>query len=251
MNRRFIYGFSVWLFILITSCKGNYQVSKPGFQTLSVSSDSAQALDQTVTKLIKPYQQKLDSQMNQRVMVATQDLVKTSPEGSLGNMVCDELMRYALNKGHSIDLCVFNAGGLRIPVVYKGDVFVRTIFELLPFDNELVVLDITGEQLESLLHLVAANGGWPVSGIRMKIEQSKAQDISFTNGRALEPKKYYRLLTSDYLAGGGDMAFMLKDAANYESLSVLMRNALIEQLKDNFYSGETLQAVQDGRITKN
>lgn len=250
MNRRFTFGLWVLLLMFLSSCKGAYQINKTSFINLSVSSDSAQLLDQTVLKIIKPYQQKLDSQMTQRIMVASQDLEKASPEGSLGNMVCDELMRYALNKGHAIDVCVFNAGGLRIPVIYKGDIFVRTIFELLPFDNELVVLDLTGVQLISLLDLVAANGGWPVSGVRMKIGQSRAQDIQFVNGRSLEPDKYYRLLTSDYLAGGGDNAFMLKNAANYESLAVMMRNALIEQLKDNFYSGETLQAVKDGRITK-
>lgn len=251
MNRQYTFGWLVLFLILISSCKNVYVAGNPSFKTLSVSSDSAQFLDQTVAKIIQPYQQKLDSQMNQRIMIATQDLVKASPEGSLGNMVCDELTRYALNKGHVIDVCVFNSGGLRIPVIYKGDIFVRTIFELLPFDNELVVLDVTGEQLEAFLNLIASNGGWPVSGIRMKIENARAVDIQFINGRSLEPNKYYRLLTSDYLAGGGDMAFMLKDAANYESLSVMMRNALIEQLKDDFYSGETLQAVQDGRITKN
>jgi hypothetical protein len=37
---------------------------------------------------------------------------------------------------------------------------------------------------------------------------------------------------------------------NYESVSVMLRTALIEQLKNNFYEGETLQAIKDGRITK-
>jgi 2',3'-cyclic-nucleotide 2'-phosphodiesterase (5'-nucleotidase family) len=250
MKRKMRKLVSVSLLFLLCACQSNFHFVKLSHQSVSIMPDTGVLLDQTVLRIIEPYKLKLDSQMNQRIMVASQDLVKENPEGSLGNMVCDELMQYAFAKGLQVDLCVLNSGGLRIPTIYKGDIYIRTIFELLPFDNELVVLDVTGDQLEAFLNVVAANGGWPVSGIRMKIGNTKAQDIQFTNGKPFEHQKVYRLLTSDYLAGGGDMASMLKNPLNYESVSVMLRTALIEQLKNNFYEGETLQAIKDGRITK-
>ena len=250
MNKPLRVLISFFLVLLLAACQSNFQLSTITHQTSAIRSDSGQFLDQTVLVTIAPYKLKLDSLMNQRIMVATQDLVKENPEGSLGNMVCDQLMGYAYSKGIQADLCILNAGGLRIPVIYKGDIFVRTIYELMPFDNELVVLDLSGEQLLAFLDLVSANGGWPVSGLRFKIKNAKAQDIQFANGKPFETKKVYRLLTSDYLAGGGDMAAMLKNPLNYESFSVMLRTALMEQLKNNFYAGETLQAIKDGRITK-
>lgn len=240
----------LFLGLILAACQTQYQAKSQSSQTVPiVASDTLQVLDQAIVKIIAPYKEQLDGQMNSRIMVASADLVKENPEGSLGNMVCDVMMRFAKQQGKLPDVCVFNAGGLRIPTIYKGDITQRTIFELLPFDNQLVMLKISGAQLKDLLDLVAANGGWPVAGLQMKIVQKKAANI-LINQNALDEKAHYWVLTSDYLAGGGDNASMLKEASESYTFNYLLRDALIMQLKTMFYDGETLQALKDGRITK-
>jgi 2',3'-cyclic-nucleotide 2'-phosphodiesterase (5'-nucleotidase family) len=240
----------LFLGLITLSCQTQYQVKNHSSQAFALSAtDTPQVLDQAVIKLITPYKEKLDGQMNTRIMVASADLVKENPEGSLGNMVCDVMMRFATSQGKMPDVCVFNAGGLRIPTIYKGDITIRTIFELLPFDNQLVMVKLSGAQLKELLDLVAANGGWPVAGLQMKIAQKQAVNV-IINQNILDDKAQYWVLTSDYLADGGDNAAMLKTASERYTFNFLLRDALIMQLKSMFYDGETLQALKDGRITK-
>jgi 2',3'-cyclic-nucleotide 2'-phosphodiesterase (5'-nucleotidase family) len=240
----------LFLGLITLSCQTQYQVKNHNSQSIAIAAtDTPQVLDQAVIKLITPFKEQLDGQMNARIMVASADLVKENPEGSLGNMVCDVMMRFAISQGKMPDVCVFNAGGLRIPTIYKGDITIRTIFELLPFDNQLVMVKLSGAQLKELLDLVAANGGWPVAGLQMKIAQKQAVNV-IINQNILDEKAQYWVLTSDYLADGGDNAAMLKTPSERYTFNFLLRDALIMQLKSMFYDGETLQALKDGRITK-
>jgi 2',3'-cyclic-nucleotide 2'-phosphodiesterase (5'-nucleotidase family) len=249
-RKKNFYGHSLLIIgLLLIGCKASLQIKSHQFINSPISSDSAQVLDQSVLKTIAPYKAKVDGQMNERIMVASADLTKESPEGSLGNMVCDVLMRYAIKQGNQPDVCVLNAGGLRIPTIYKGDILVRTVFELLPFDNQLVMLQVSGAQLKELLDLVAQNNGWPVAGLRITIKDKKAESI-LIKGEPIDLAAKYWVLTSDYLAGGGDNAAMLKQPLQHLDFTIMLRDALIAQLKNMFYDGETLQAVKDGRITK-
>ena len=121
----------LFLGLTLAACQTQYQVKNQNSETVPiVATDTLQVLDQAVLKLIAPYKEQLDGQMNSRIMVASADLLKENPEGSLGNMVCDVMMRFAKQQGKLPDVCVFNAGGLRIPTIYKGDITQRTIFEL-------------------------------------------------------------------------------------------------------------------------
>jgi 2',3'-cyclic-nucleotide 2'-phosphodiesterase (5'-nucleotidase family) len=183
-------------------------------------------------------------------MVASEDLRKEQPEGSLGNMVCDVLMRYAKEKGVKPDFCLLNNGGLRIPTIYKGDIFVRTIYELMPFDNQLVLLKVKGSKCAELFELIAQSNGVPVSGLQMTIADGKPTQVKIQQND-FDVNKDYWVLTSDYLANGGDKANALKDPTEWKDLSIKIRDVLIVQLKEMYYSGETLQAIKDGRITKN
>ncbi|MDZ4667069.1 MAG: 5'-nucleotidase [bacterium] len=235
--------------VVISACGTSYQVKEQQNQNRGIKGDSSLASDETVIDLIKPYKLALDSLMNIHVIDASTDLKKAQPEGSLGNMVCDVFMEYAKNNKLQADFCVLNNGGLRIPVLYKGPIAVRTVFELLPFDNQVVLVKVRGQKCLELFNVLAQNNGAPVAGLNMDIENDLATNIKIM-GVPFDVAKDYWILTSDYLANGGDKAEALLNPLERIDTQKLMRDALIEQLKIMNSRGQNLNAVKDGRISK-
>src|SRR6185369_14132787 len=78
--------------------------------------------------------------------------------GSLGNFVADAIRNRAQTRlGKPVLLAITNSGGLRKDSIPEGDVRVADIFELMPFENALVTLDLTGEQLLRFMAVVLKN----------------------------------------------------------------------------------------------
>jgi len=197
-----------------------------------------------------PYKQKLDSSMSEVLIYAENDFVKKTHCGSLGSMFCDVLMGYMQNNhtDFKIDFCLLNNGGLRIPFIAKGAITTNTAFELMPFENELVILELSAEQCQQLFNDIANSGGAPVSGVTFNIENKTARQILIGN-LPLNPNKNYYLLTSDYLANGGDKAEVLTNALSKKTLNTKIRDAFILQLRHMNSKGLTLKAPTDERIT--
>jgi 2',3'-cyclic-nucleotide 2'-phosphodiesterase (5'-nucleotidase family) len=165
-------------------------------------------------------------------------------------MVCDVLMQYARSKNLQADLCLMNNGGLRIPVIYKGQVSVRTVYELMPFENQLVLVKIKGSKFKELMQMLASSGGAPVAGINLLIQDNAIQSL-LVQGQPFDEQKEYRVLTSDYLANGGDKYDALKNPIERIDLNLLLRDVLIETLYKMDTDGAHLIPVIDGRIRKN
>lgn len=238
------------LFIVFSACITQQQVKDKQIHNTRIKADSIGEEDARLKAMIAPYKLKLDSLMNIRIMEASADLKKEQPEGALGNMVCDLLMKYTIRNGNHPDFCILNNGGLRVPTIYAGSVYIRTVYELMPFDNQLVMLKIKGSKCVELFNLIAQNNGVPVSGLRMLIQNNQASNV-LVQGNSFDINKDYWVLTSDYLANGGDNAEALKNPIETIDLKEKIRDVLIAQMKEMYYNGETLQATKDGRITKN
>lgn len=237
--------------LLLLSCHTQQQVQGTHSINMRMKADSVQVLDQNIIQTIKPYKLAIDSLMNIEINTATTEMKKELPEGALGNMVCDVLMDYASAYSEvKPDFCLMNNGGLRIPTIYIGAVYVRTIYELMPFENQLLLLKVKGSNCKLLLDVIAQNGGAPVSGLRMKIEKDSASEVLIQNLN-FDINKEYWILTSDYLANGGDKTDALKDALQVIDLNIKIRDALLVQIKQMKTNGKTLAGVKDGRIIKN
>jgi len=87
-----------------------------------------------------------------------------------------------------------------------------------------------------------------VGGLRAKIRNGQVQDVTFTNGRTLQPNETYTVALSDYVADGGDNAVFLKDAVKRENINYLIRDALIDYFRQQGKTGQPIKPVSDGRI---
>lgn len=191
---------------------------------------------------------KMDEQIGETEMA----MERAQPEGLLGNFVADACLSvaekyYYPEDNGKIDFCILNNGGLRAPLPL-GKITRKNIFEVMPFENSLAVLTLKGETLEKLFSFIAVKGGVPVSGIKLQIKDTAAMNIEVL-GKLFEQEKTYRVVTSDYLANGGDGLFFLSNAVKRENLNLKVRDALFEYIGELTKAGKKITANVEGRIT--
>ena len=245
-----LFRISLLLFILVLqNCSGPFYLKETRTSQTRIKQDSLQSVDSTIVKMIAPYKLKLDAQMNEVLNISDVELVKDRPEGTLCNFAADAVLNYG-NRTYEkpVDFCVLNYGGLRLPSIQKGNITLGKIYELMPFDNMVEVVEIDGASCKQLLDVIAKNGGWPVSGVKFKINQSIAEDI-FIKGQPFDINKTYTLVTSDYLVNGGDGLQMLKNLSKKTSLNYKIRDAIIEYVREQKNNNQNINTQKDGRIT--
>lgn len=204
--------------------------------------------DPAIAKIIAPYKEQLDAEMNEVIGTSAVELTKAKPESSLGNFVADLVHEQSeLYFGASIDFGVVNYGGLRIPNISKGPITTRRVFELMPFDNELVVLKVKGTVVQKLFDRMADYGGWPISHqVSYTINKGLPENI-LINGAPIDEEKVYKIAISDYVANGGDKCSFFVDEAQV-GLTKKFRDAIIENIKMRTANDEIIESKIEGRV---
>src|SRR6266536_5276139 len=214
--------------------------------------------DPAVMKMLEPYRAKV-AELEVVIGKLKGELRKGGVgAGSLGNFVTDGMRAQASAKlGKPVDLALMNGGGLRRNTIGEGELRARDIFELLPFENALVTLDLTGEQILKLLGVVVssreAQSGAQVTYVTKadKSTQFEAAKLLDQNGREgkIDPKAIYSVVTIDYLINvGGDRYAVLREGKNTRPLGITLRDAIIEYVKSETATGRDIKPRLDGRF---
>jgi 2',3'-cyclic-nucleotide 2'-phosphodiesterase (5'-nucleotidase family) len=243
----------ILLIFLSLGCNSNYKVIDYTSSNETTVNDFSTS--DSLFPMVYSYQNKLNETMNEVINSAEIDMEIGNPEGLLGNFVADlALIKAQKISKSTVDFCVLNNGGLRKPI-QKGPITRGDIYELMPFENELVVLELSGEKvkeftefvLKKSLQLDARKAGVPVSGIRMVIKDSLISETRI-GLYTLDVKKKYTVVTSDYLsAGGDDMSFFL-DPISIMPLNLKLRDVILEEIIMLGKNNITVKAQFDGRI---
>ena len=254
MNQNRILYIICALLLIILGCYPYAKIKKIDTRVIPFdSSYSKQDEDTEINAIVKPYKQKKDSVMHSELATAEMAMVKGLPEGLLGNFCADLTLQqarkyYKAQHGQTVDIALLNNGGLRTSLP-KGIITREKAFELMPFDNMMVVITLSGEQTKELFDFVAKMGGMPIAGCKIGLKDSIASKIEI-NGQAFDISKSYKVATSDYLANGGDKMIFFKNPLQMEVLNVLLRDAIIEYMVEENKQGRKLTAKLDGRIYK-
>ncbi|GAA5095472.1 5'-nucleotidase [Chryseobacterium ginsengisoli] len=192
--------------------------------------------DGEFVKIIEPYKQKLDKEMNQKISHTNVDLTKQGDNSNLGNLLADYTFDGAdewteKNLQKNVDAALINIGGIRT-TIGKGDIWLKSVFEVMPFENEVIIVKMKGSDLQGLFDYYAKTQvNNPVS--HLYIETNNGQLTKYLiNGKAVNATQDYYIATSDYLALGGDnMKFFSKG----ESIStgIKLRDLFIDYFKKN------------------
>ncbi len=239
------------LVLLSTSCvQKQWIVSESTSVKIPIDSTADKIADKAYTEWLQPYKQKIDVEMNVIIGYAAETMRAHKPESLLSNFSADVYLKAASSHLNTpVDMAVVNLGGLRTQVP-QGTITMRKVFELMPFENELVVLWLRGDKLLELLNGFASVGGQGVAGIRMTIANGKATDITVA-GKALDMQQLYSIATNDYLAGGNDNMPQLATYEKRENTGIKVRNVLLGFIKAETAAGRKIESRLDGRIRQN
>ena len=167
----------------------------------------------------------------------------------LADVSVEEVEKYMEQNGQKvkIDVALFNSGGVRTQMP-KGDITVGWVYELMPFDNSYVILEMDNTaMLEMFKYLsgAASKGSYhPLSGMRMVYDKNGNWDRTTTIGQwRLTPGKTYTVLTSDFLHKGGDGMVFLSRGTNVRYLPLKMRDGIMDYVS----SHDTLKIPQNPR----
>ncbi|MBL7888053.1 MAG: 5'-nucleotidase C-terminal domain-containing protein [Bacteroidia bacterium] len=217
----------------------------------SIELNTKSATDSSFYQTIAPYKTKMDAIMNEVLIVSEQALLKGLPESSLGSFVSDAVLkktneRYKPSDAIPADICLLNNGGLRAQLP-QGEITRGKVFELMPFENSIVILTLSGEKTKQLFDAMVANNGAPFAGATVIGKGKKIQELKI-GGKEFDINKTYKVVTSDYLAAGGDKYDFFKNPVKTDTLNYLLRDAIIDYMIDEHKKGHTLKYATDGRI---
>lgn len=252
MIRSFSYSLLITCFILVTSCKTNYVPTSSETRNISVSDLEFQT-DSQLVEMYLPYKKELEKDMGRVISVAEQEMIKGKPESNLTNFLADFLLEEANIEAKkselniNLNLSYFNYGGIRTSIP-KGEITVGNIFELMPFENEMVFLQLDGNQIQEFLNYIAAKEGDSVGGVRFLISDEKAKNIQI-NGNTLNSEMKYWVVTNDYVADGGDGLTVFTKRSQIFKSGKKIRDLIISHLEQKQKKGEILTTKLDGRIS--
>ncbi len=204
---------------------------------------------QDVAAVIKQYEDKLEKQMSQVVGQAGVALDGErsrvrSQETNLGNLIAD-----AMRERGEADVALVNGGGIRASID-AGPITLGELLTVLPFNNELVTLELTGALLEQILQRDAAgaaeedNGGFlQVSGVSFTIRQGQAADVK-VGDQPLQAGQTYKVATVDFLADGGNGYTAFQQGQNKRMVGVLLSQLVLDYLAAH----EPVAPQVEGRI---
>ena len=209
---------------------------------MDASADALQ--DQAYLRELAPIKADLEREMNVQIGYAPERLWVAGPECPMLNWSTDALWEAAkaVYPGR-VDIAIVNMGGMRCEWP-AGPVTRGQVFELMPFDNELVVLTLTGEDIIALCESFARYGGQGVAGMRVKTVDGHLADVQIA-GQPVDPKGRYTVATSDYLSGGTDHMDALTHHVDYWKSDLKIRDLYLEAVAKQ----DTIRAVVDGRMT--
>lgn len=218
-----------------------------------------QAATDSVKNLMKATTERFvcHSDVDLRILNDEQKQQVRMAETNAGDIVAD-----AFRIMTGADLAMTNGGGIRTQLK-KGDLSYGDVVSMLPYDNNLCLVEVTGEKILEVLTantslLPIEDGQFPqVSGIKFTavVADHSVKDVQILNKETnqyepIDPQKTYLLSTTDYCISGGGFRNTLKEAKVVKDAVMMYSDALVEYVVKELKShiGEEYAEPQ-GRIT--
>ncbi|WP_345075295.1 5'-nucleotidase C-terminal domain-containing protein [Flavivirga amylovorans] len=210
-------------------------------------------IDSEIEAYIKPFRDNIQKDLDSVLAYSVNTYSKSDGElnTAIGNFMADAVYNEAnpifkKRTGKNIDMVLLNHGGIR-SILSKGHITKRTAYQIMPFENSIVVVALKGKQMDSLVHhLIRKKRAHPISKLKLTITENNDIVEAKIKGKSIESDKIYYVATNDYLYNGGDNMTFFKPNDSLYPLNYKIRNALI----DNFKKVDTISPVIDDRFTQ-
>ena len=237
-------------FMLFLSCsQQKFYVSKIEGKQIGVT--TAQLQKPEIEDFIKPYRENIDKDLNTILAYCTETLDKSKGEWqtNIGNLLADVTLQksnliFEKREKKPISFCILNHGGIRA-MIPKGDVTTRAAFEVMPFENSAVVIALHAAQINEIAqYIIKEKKPHPLAGMTFTISKNGNPENILIQGQPLTNNTIYYVVTSDYLANGGDNMVFFKNSSQRFDLDYKLRNILIDYFKEV----DTIPLIANKRI---
>jgi len=235
---------SLLICLFLLNCSSTEPVSKNSLNSDDLSSDVTIIQDSEISELLDKHREKLDAEVGVKIAELTAPAEFGKPEGSLGNIAADAIRFRASREARQfVNLGFIGGDSFRLNFD-EGKLTLGEILEFMPYENHLVLLKISGDDVLKLSSQIAARGGEPISGMRFRLEEGKARGV-LVNSEAVQPDKNYWLATSNYYAnGGGGFTAITNPVDRIDFEGVSIRQLYV----DHFRNLRIVEPQTDGRI---
>ena len=246
-----------FLFLLLFNFVQLYNCSKQkntNSSIINISIDNNIESDSTIIKYYLPYKENLEkSLMNKPIAYSEKTFKKNDGElnSTLSNMFADATYDmsneiYKSISGENIDIVILNNGGIR-SIISKGPISEKTAFELMPFENSIVVVKLKGSSIKKMInYLVKVKLPHPLKGLNIILKNDYTLLSATINNNEINEEKTYNVATTDYLLDGGDKMYFLAETIKSIDINYKMRDVLI----DYFKKIDTLKLKVDNRFIR-
>ena len=248
---RVLYLSILSLCLVIVACETESNQQKYGY---NIEINQKVLSDSSIVKYYQPFKKNLEeSLMNTPISYSPETYKKNDGElnSTLSNMFADatyEMSNPVFNKmsGKNIDIVLLNNGGIR-SIISRGNISEKTAFELMPFENSIVVLELSGLSIIKMIdYLRKVKLQHPISGLQITLNNDYSVNEVKINGVDIENEKKYYVATTDYLLEGGDKMYFLAETTKTTYINYKMRDILI----DYFKKYDTLKLKSDNRFIR-
>ena len=198
---------------------------------------------------VEYFRQQLEAEMGAVVGTTAQRMDRGRPESLLTNFTSDVMRMFsAEHLSHGADVAVMNVNGHRTALP-AGTITVGHLYEVYAFDNTIVLLELKGSDLLDIFGVYAREGGAGTSSnVRLVIGGGEVQSVTI-DGQPIDPERVYTIVTVNYLAEGNDGMDAFRNAISEYDTGVVLRNLIINHIKEETRQGRKIDAVLDGRVT--
>ena len=220
----------------------------PNSEIIAINSRLDSRSDGSVERFLKPYTIEVDK-LSAVVIGRSEAEYPNGEMNPLSNWVADKILEIGKTlTDRKIDFAVGNKGGVRRPLTV-GDVTMGQMLTMLPFENYVTVIELTGKDVAEAFNSMAARDGDAVSaGVSAKMKDRHAYDISI-NGEPLDPERTYVVATIDYLANGGDNMKAFTRGKQIATSQVQLKFNVIDIIKEMTARGEAIKPDTTTRIS--
>ncbi len=238
--------------VVLTSCKKKSQLSLQKVQATTTPINKDIVEDSSIKAFLNPYKSNVDKEMDSILAFTPRSLTKKDSEynTAIGNMMADAVFEMAnpifkSRTGYPFNAVLLNHGGIRSSLS-KGAVTTRTAYQIMPFENEVVVVELSGRQMKEMFSYLEYGKAHPISGLQITLDKNGKLKEALIQGQTVIDNETYFIATSDYLQKGGDSMTFLEKPVSILNLDYKIRNLLI----DYFKKKDTIAPVRDKRFTK-
>jgi 2',3'-cyclic-nucleotide 2'-phosphodiesterase (5'-nucleotidase family) len=211
----------------------------------SIAIDSSIKADQTTDFWVQLYTDSMSTQMNevigytstpfQKIRYRSRITHEQQKKANLARLVADHTLEWAQEyaKSHNLpqpELAILNHNGLRNSL-NAGPIKVSDVFEIMPFDNQIVLVVMSGTQMAALFDFIAKLGGTPFAGGELFIDSSNFKK-AIIQGNAFDSRRSYCIATLDFLQTGGDGFTMFKNPKKLITTDQLLRDVLLQSIRN-------------------